>query len=185
MRTVEELLRRQPTCVVVGVGERVTVFQVIDHWSWPTSAIRLPLPPGLGSPSWIDTCGFSRRAVGLHALIVVIVPVFAALCVWQVRRALGGSDLSWACVFEWPFFARLRHLHVVALHPRGTPSGLSAPASDQSAGLTRWPTAMRPLSAPPTTPTWPSWRRRTSPSRGVERSARSTGGGTRRACRHH
>jgi hypothetical protein len=48
---------------------------------------------------------FSRRAVGLHALIVVIVPVFAALCVWQVRRALGGNDLSWAYVFEWPFFA--------------------------------------------------------------------------------
>ena len=38
-------------------------------------------------------------------LIIVIVPVFAALCVWQVRRALGGNDLSWAYVFEWPFFA--------------------------------------------------------------------------------
>jgi hypothetical protein len=48
---------------------------------------------------------FSRRAVGLHVLIVVIVPVFAALCVWQVHRALGGNDLSWAYVFEWPFFA--------------------------------------------------------------------------------
>ena len=48
---------------------------------------------------------FSRRAVGLHVLIIVIVPVFAALCVWQVHRALGGNDLSWAYVFEWPFFA--------------------------------------------------------------------------------
>ncbi|HEV3369711.1 MAG TPA: hypothetical protein VG074_09105 [Acidimicrobiales bacterium] len=48
---------------------------------------------------------FSRRAVGLHVLIIVIVPVFAALCVWQVRRALGGNELSWAYVFEWPFFA--------------------------------------------------------------------------------
>ena len=48
---------------------------------------------------------FSRRAVGLHVLIVVIVPVFAALCVWQVRRALGGNELSWAYVFEWPLLA--------------------------------------------------------------------------------
>jgi hypothetical protein len=48
---------------------------------------------------------FSRRAVGLHVLIIVIVPTFAALCIWQVHRALGGNDLSWAYVFEWPFFA--------------------------------------------------------------------------------
>jgi hypothetical protein len=48
---------------------------------------------------------FSRRAIGLHALIIVIVPTFAALCIWQVHRALGGNDLSWAYVFEWPFFA--------------------------------------------------------------------------------
>jgi hypothetical protein len=48
---------------------------------------------------------FSRRAFGLHALIIVIVPTFAALCIWQVNRALGGNDLSWAYVFEWPFFA--------------------------------------------------------------------------------
>src|ERR1700735_4435421 len=48
---------------------------------------------------------FSRRAIGLHALTIVIVPAFAALCIWQVHRALGGNDLSWAYVFEWPFFA--------------------------------------------------------------------------------
>ncbi len=46
-----------------------------------------------------------RRAIGLHVLILIVVPTFAALCVWQVRRALGGNDLSWAYVFEWPFFA--------------------------------------------------------------------------------
>ncbi|MGP0030565.1 MAG: hypothetical protein ACLPVF_08670 [Acidimicrobiales bacterium] len=48
---------------------------------------------------------FSRRALRLHALIAVVVPTFAALCVWQVHRALGGNELSWAYVFEWPFFA--------------------------------------------------------------------------------
>ncbi|HVB91462.1 MAG TPA: hypothetical protein VND70_05115 [Acidimicrobiales bacterium] len=48
---------------------------------------------------------FSRRALVLHAVIVVIVPTFIAMCVWQLQRALGGNDLSWAYVFEWPFFA--------------------------------------------------------------------------------
>jgi hypothetical protein len=46
----------------------------------------------------------SRRAIGLHAVIIVIVPTFAGLCDWQVRRALSGNQLSWAYVFEWPFF---------------------------------------------------------------------------------
>ncbi len=48
---------------------------------------------------------FSRRSIALHVLIVIVVPCFAALCIWQVRRALGGNELSWAYVFEWPFFA--------------------------------------------------------------------------------
>jgi hypothetical protein len=47
----------------------------------------------------------SRRALGLHAVILVIVPTFIGLCLWQVQRALGGNSLSWAYVFEWPFFA--------------------------------------------------------------------------------
>jgi hypothetical protein len=48
---------------------------------------------------------FSRRAMGLHAVIIVVVPTFIALCIWQLHRALGGNELSWAYVFEWPFFA--------------------------------------------------------------------------------
>jgi len=47
----------------------------------------------------------SQRAIRLHAVIIVIVPSFTALCVWQVNRALDGNNLSWAYVFEWPFFA--------------------------------------------------------------------------------
>jgi hypothetical protein len=47
----------------------------------------------------------SRRALKLHAVIIVVVPAFLALCVWQLVRALGGNELSWAYVFEWPFFA--------------------------------------------------------------------------------
>lgn len=45
------------------------------------------------------------RAVVLHLTILVVVPLFAALCDWQVHRALSGNGLSWAYVFEWPFFA--------------------------------------------------------------------------------
>jgi hypothetical protein len=48
---------------------------------------------------------FSRRAIKLHVVILIVVPAFLALCLWQVSRALGGNSLSWAYVFEWPIFA--------------------------------------------------------------------------------
>jgi hypothetical protein len=48
---------------------------------------------------------WSRRAIGLHVVILIVVPTFAALCSWQLHRALDGNGLSWAYVFEWPFFA--------------------------------------------------------------------------------
>jgi hypothetical protein len=41
----------------------------------------------------------------MHAALLVLVPACVVLCVWQVRRALSGNELSWAYVFEWPFFA--------------------------------------------------------------------------------
>jgi DNA-binding transcriptional regulator of glucitol operon len=48
---------------------------------------------------------FSRRAIRLHAVILIVVPAFMALCLWQLSRALDGNELSWAYVFEWPLFA--------------------------------------------------------------------------------
>ncbi len=47
----------------------------------------------------------SPRALKLHAVILIVVPAFMALCVWQIYRATGGNNLSWAYVFEWPLFA--------------------------------------------------------------------------------
>ena len=47
----------------------------------------------------------SPRALKLHAVILVVVPAFTALCVWQIYRAVHGNSLSWAYVFEWPLFA--------------------------------------------------------------------------------
>ncbi len=62
-----------------------------------------------------------------------------ALCVWQVNRALSGNDLSWAYVFEWPFFAgygiyvwwRLIHEQLGAATP--APGADAAPAADRPA----------------------------------------------------
>ncbi|HSZ35796.1 MAG TPA: hypothetical protein VK773_01795 [Acidimicrobiales bacterium] len=51
------------------------------------------------------TVWLSRRAVKLHAVILVVVPACMALCVWQIYRAVDGNSLSWAYVFEWPLFA--------------------------------------------------------------------------------
>jgi DNA-binding transcriptional regulator of glucitol operon len=48
---------------------------------------------------------FTRRAIKLHLVILIVVPAFLALCVWQLSRALDGNSLSWAYVFEWPLFA--------------------------------------------------------------------------------
>jgi hypothetical protein len=53
----------------------------------------------------VGTAWFSRRAIGYHVALGILVPACAALCDWQVHRALSGNTLSWAYVFEWPFFA--------------------------------------------------------------------------------
>ena len=45
------------------------------------------------------------RALGLHATLVVVLPGFIVLGLWQLHRALGGNSLSWAYTFEWPIFA--------------------------------------------------------------------------------
>jgi hypothetical protein len=86
----------------------------------------------------------SRRALKLHAVILVVVPAFMALCVWQITRALGGNSLSWAYVFEWPIFAGYavymwwRFVHEAAenaqssAHPddHGIPAGAETRAED-------------------------------------------------------
>ncbi len=45
------------------------------------------------------------RAVGFHALAVVVVAVCLLAGRWQLHAALGGNSLSWAYTFEWPIFA--------------------------------------------------------------------------------
>jgi hypothetical protein len=48
---------------------------------------------------------WSRRAITLHVCLMVAVPLFITLGLWQLSRALHGNVLSWAYTFEWPFFA--------------------------------------------------------------------------------
>ena len=112
---VAELLRRQPTATVIGVegaghsiqGDRpLELAGILSDFLFPG---RL-----MDKKVW-----FSRRAIKLHVVILIVVPAFLALCLWQISRALGGNSLSWAYVFEWPLFAGLRRLHVVALRARG------------------------------------------------------------------
>ncbi len=45
------------------------------------------------------------RCIGLHALVLVLVPAFLLAGWWQYHVALGGNDLSWVYTVEWPFFA--------------------------------------------------------------------------------
>ena len=48
---------------------------------------------------------FSRRALLLHATVLLVVAACLALGWWQLERALSGNTLSWVYTFEWPFFA--------------------------------------------------------------------------------
>lgn len=76
---------------------------------------------------------FSRRALRLHAVILVVVPAFMALCVWQISRALGGNSLSWAYVFEWPLFAGYAiYMWWRFVHEKPEPAGAETPAKVQS-----------------------------------------------------
>ncbi|MGO9458388.1 MAG: hypothetical protein ACLP62_15300 [Acidimicrobiales bacterium] len=62
-----------------------------------------PPPAGRQADDWRRTW-LTRRAVGLHATVVIVVPAFLALFWWQIQRVREGNTLSWAYVFEWPFF---------------------------------------------------------------------------------
>jgi hypothetical protein len=48
---------------------------------------------------------FTWRCIGLHVLVLIIVPTFLLLGRWQYHAARSGNTLSWAYTFEWPLFA--------------------------------------------------------------------------------
>lgn len=65
---------------------------------------------------------FTWRCVGLHLLVLVLVPSFLLAGWWQYDVARSGNDLSWVYTFEWPFFA-LYALYIwwKLIHDRSTP----------------------------------------------------------------
>jgi len=66
--------------------------------------------PSIGAPRSLGTVAptrsiwWTRRSVAAHVTLLVLIPAFIALCVWQLGRALSGNWLSWMYVFEWPIF---------------------------------------------------------------------------------
>ncbi|MHB1445216.1 MAG: hypothetical protein ACYCZV_06105 [Acidimicrobiales bacterium] len=49
----------------------------------------------------------SQRALLFHLAVLVVAPGCLIAFWWQLHRALGGNDLSWAYCFEWPIFSVL------------------------------------------------------------------------------
>ena len=48
---------------------------------------------------------WSPKALRLHLTLAVLLAGFAFMFWWQLHRALGGNELSWAYTVEWPVFA--------------------------------------------------------------------------------
>lgn len=65
---------------------------------------------------------FTWRCIGLHLLVLVLVPAFVAAGWWQYNVARGGNDLSWVYTVEWPFFAVYAlYIWWKLIHDRSTP----------------------------------------------------------------
>ena len=76
----------------------------------------------------------SPRALKLHAVILIVVPAFMALCVWQIYRAVDGNNLSWAYVFEWPLFAGYAiYMWWRFVHEKPEPAGAAASENGHAA----------------------------------------------------
>jgi hypothetical protein len=63
-----------------------------------------PIPKEQADKHVIRTYWWTKRAIGLHVTIMIVIPTFSGLFWWQVQRVRQGNTLSWAYVFEWPFF---------------------------------------------------------------------------------
>ncbi len=57
------------------------------------------------SPAPEGTRLTGSEAVKLHLTLAGGLILCAGAFLFEVKRALGGNELSWAYVFEWPLFA--------------------------------------------------------------------------------
>ena len=119
-----ELLRRQPDAQVARVdgaghsvqGDRpVELARLLDDFVPDPGRSGRPSEPGRtpGSLPGVartrrrpatPTSGCTRRAVGLHLTLLVVVPAFSACSGGRSSGSARATALSWAYVFEWPFF---------------------------------------------------------------------------------
>ena len=76
---------------------------------------------------------WTRKAVLLHSILLILVPSFVALFWWQVQRVRQGNGLSWAYVFEWPFFLGYAvYLWWKLVHEQDEPGAAPAPTSSSA-----------------------------------------------------
>jgi hypothetical protein len=77
---------------------------------------------------------FTWRCIGLHALVLVIVPGFLFLGHWQYDAAIHGNELSWAYTVEWPLFAIYAvYMWWQLIHDKTTPLDRLRAAKERSA----------------------------------------------------
>jgi hypothetical protein len=86
----------------------------------------------------------------LHVTLAGAVALCAAACWFEARRALGGNELSWAYVFEWPLFAAFAgYVWWQILHRNGRRQrAVSQPkvvAPEHVEMLRRWQTHVREM----------------------------------------
>ena len=99
-----------------------------------------PEPPGVSAapstaPPGARSIWWTGRAIGLHVTLVIVVPAFLALFWWQVQRVREGNTLSWAYVFEWPFFTGYAvYLWWKLVHDQLQP-GANVPGPDAGDGV--------------------------------------------------
>jgi DNA-binding transcriptional regulator of glucitol operon len=98
------------------------------------------------------------RAIAMHVTLLVVVPTFAGLFWWQVQRVRQGNTLSWAYVFEWPFFAAYavymwwKLVHDQTAEPDADTASTVANRSEATVTVAGTPVAGTPAELPATEP---------------------------------
>ena len=104
------------------------------------------------------------EAVKLHTTLGAVLALCLAAFWFEVRRALGGNELSWAYVFEWPIFAVFAvYMWWATLHPnrrrRRTEAQPKVVAPEHVQMLKNWQDHLRTMAAaepePPPAPRRP------------------------------
>jgi len=126
-----------------------------------------PPPADRSAPTDWRRTWLTPRAIAMHVTLFVVVPAFAGLFWWQVQRVRQGNMLSWAYVFEWPFFAAYAvYMWWRLVHDQAADANADTAPAVANRSKTTAPVAAAPVAAAPGAP--PA----TEPAESIE----STGG---------